>query len=107
MTRTTGAKPSGFSHSPRPIAVCTETTRAMGSPQNSADSPRTKRRSEASSSVLRSGSGMTSLKREVSVFPKTALIVVQPSHAFGGFHPIAFDGVVNLRLQLPRQILFV
>src|SRR4051794_30311779 len=100
-----GAKPSGLSHSPLP--VCTAMTSAAGNPQKSAERPRTMARREASNSALRSPSGMAPLDREVSVFPETAFIVVQPSHAFGRFHPVAFDGLVDLRLQLPRQILLV
>src|ERR1041384_1996111 len=107
MISTIGAKPRGLSHSPRPTKVCTETTSAMGSPQNRAERPRTSRRREASSAALRSPSGMAGLKGEVSVFAETAFIIVQPSHAFGRFHPVPFYGVVDLRLQLPGQILFI
>src|SRR5688572_27346684 len=99
MTTTTGRNPSGLSHSPRPIAVCTETTSAIGSPQKSADKPRTRRLSESSSTALRSGSGMGALESEVSVVPETALIVVQPSHALGRLHSVTLDRLVDLRLQ--------
>src|SRR5689334_19371349 len=100
-----GAKPSGLSQSP--LAVCTEMTSAAGSAQNKADSPRTSRRNEDSSAALRSISGMVTSDGEVSVVPETAFILVQPSHPFRGYHPIAFDRVIDLRFYLPRQIALV
>src|SRR5688572_28101043 len=100
-----GPKPSGLSQSPLP--VCTAMTRAAGRPQNSADRPRTSRRNEDRSATLRSVSGMAALEGEVSVFAETAFIIVQPSHALGWFHSVALDCVVNLRFQLPRQILLI
>src|SRR6185436_19073249 len=102
-----GANPSGFNHSPWPNAVWNDAISATGNPQNSADNPRTRPRSEVSSRTLRSASGMAALEGEVSVFAETAFIIVQPSHAFGRFHPVALDRIVNLRLQLARQILLV
>src|ERR1041385_3620648 len=100
-----GTKPSGLSQSPLP--VCTAMTSAIGKPQNSAESPRTSLRSEDRSTTLRSASGMAALEGEVSVFAEAALIIVQPSHTLGGFHAITFDRVVNLRLELPRQIFLI
>src|SRR5436190_18659053 len=100
-----GTKPRGFSQSPRPVWAAM--SNAAGSPQKSVDKPRTRPRSEDSSAALRSSSGMPSLEGEVSVVPETAFILVQPSHTFAWFHPVTFDRDVDLRFQLPCQILFV
>src|SRR5215213_6706311 len=100
-----GANPRGFSQSPRPVWAAM--SRAAGRPQKSADKPRTRPRSEDSSAALRSSSGMPSLEGEISVVPETAFILVQPSHTFARFHSVAFDRVIDLRFQLPGQILFV
>src|ERR1035441_4757506 len=89
------------------LAVRKQTTRAIGSPQNRADSPRTSRPSDRNNSALGTGSGMlegaraTPLETQVRVLLQPALIVIEQAHGFGGLHPVGLDGLVDLGLHLP------
>src|ERR1035441_3010742 len=95
------------------LAVRKHTTSAIGSPQNKADSPRTSRPSDRKSSALGAGSGMAQLARamqletQVGVLLQTALVIIEEPHGFGGFHPVGLDGLVDLRLHLPLQLILV
>src|ERR1035441_9257567 len=95
------------------LAVRKQTTRAIGSPQNKADSPRTSRPSDRNNSALGAGSGMAQLDRamqlkaQVGVLLQTAVEIIEKPHGFGGFHPVGLDGLVDLRLHLPLQFILV
>src|ERR1035441_2149160 len=85
----------------------------MGSPQNKAESPRTSRPSDRNSSALGAGSGIREfdwarqLEAQVGVFLQPALVIVEEAHGFGGFHAVGLDGLVNLSLHLPLQLVLV
>src|ERR1022692_5050895 len=95
------------------LAVRKQTTSAIGRPQNKADRPRTRRPSDRNSSALGAGSGMAQLARamqletQVGVLLQPALVIIQEPHGFGGFHAVGFDGLVDLPLHLPLQLVLV
>src|ERR1039458_10389413 len=103
--------PNVFSDSA--LAVWKHTISVIGSPQNSADNPRTSRPSDRNSSALGAGSGMFQIDRtrqletQISIFFQPALVIVQQAHGFGGLHAIGFDGLVNLRLHLALELVLV
>src|ERR1022692_4669148 len=106
-----GTMPKDFSESA--LAVWKHTISVMGSPQNRAESPRTSRPSDRSSSVLGVESGMPQLDRDmqleaqVGVLLQPALVIIEEAHGFGGFHAVGFDGLVDLPLHLPLQLILV
>src|SRR5258706_3948370 len=103
---TAGNTPKGRSQSL--LAVWTQITSAMGSPQNNADNPRANRPRELSSSGCGLDSGTPRASDgEVGVFLKSTLIVVQQPHRFGRFELVRLDGLVDLRLHLALQLRFV
>src|SRR6478735_2075195 len=91
-----------------PLAVCTVTTSAMGSPQNRAESPRSNRPNAFRSSALGAESGMRPCSDvEVGVFSKATFIIIEEPHGFGGLHAIGFDCLIHLRLHLAFQFIFI
>src|SRR5258705_4377386 len=101
-----GKIPRGRSQSP--LALCTQTTSAIGKPQNSVDNPRTSRPSELSSS----GCGVDSVtpsasNGEVGVFLESTLIIIQQAHSLRGLQLVRFNRLIDLRLHLALQLCFV
>src|ERR1044071_10500774 len=91
-----------------PLADWTHTTRAMGKPQNKAESPRSRRPSALSNSALGAESGMRACSDvEVGIFPKTTLIIIKEAHGLGGLHAIGLYGLFHLGFHLPLQLVLV
>src|SRR5947207_1670511 len=86
------------------MAVRTQINRVMGSPQKSADRPRTNFPKARSNSSW--GASSSILKCQIRVLAEAAFVFVQEAHAFGRFEAIGFDRFVNLRLHLPLQFVF-
>src|ERR1039457_4155346 len=106
-----GRMPNDFRESA--LAVWKQTISVMGRPQNRAESPRTSRPSERNSAGLGAESGMPQLDRDmqleaqVGVLLQPALVIIEEAHGFGGFHAVGFDGLVDLPLHLPLQLILV